>query len=99
RCPAGRSQPRILSLPYWAGSSTLALGPGCCGFKGPVPSATLDKGRRKATQTFLANGPNAVKQNSSLYCGKIEGGVIFCQPSPLSASRNAGRSCRVCSSK
>ena len=36
-------QSRILSLPTWAGVSTLALAPGCCGFIGPVPSATLDK--------------------------------------------------------
>jgi hypothetical protein len=36
-------QSRILSLPTWAGISTLALAPGCCGFIGPVPSATLDK--------------------------------------------------------
>ena len=42
-------QLRFLSLPYWAGSSTLALGPGCCGFVGPVPSATLDKRCRKGS--------------------------------------------------
>jgi len=29
--------------PLWAGISTLAVAPGCCGFTGPVPSATLDK--------------------------------------------------------
>jgi len=39
----GSGQSRILSLPTWAGISTLALAPGCCGFNGPVPSATLDK--------------------------------------------------------
>jgi hypothetical protein len=37
-----------LSLPYRAGISTWAHGPGCCGFFGPEPSATLDKCRRKA---------------------------------------------------
>src|SRR5580700_8463763 len=39
----GSGQSRILSLPTWAGISTLAVAPGCCGFSGPVPSATLDK--------------------------------------------------------
>src|SRR5450755_2026255 len=39
----GSGQSRILSLPTWAGISTLAFAPGCCGFNGPVPSATLDK--------------------------------------------------------
>src|SRR5271155_880152 len=39
----GPGQSRILSLPTWAGISTLAVAPGCCGFTGPVPSATLDK--------------------------------------------------------
>ena len=43
----------VLSLPgYRAGSSTLAVRsegpPGCCGFVGPVPSATLDKRLRQA---------------------------------------------------
>lgn len=46
-------QPRILSLPYRAGSSTWTLGPGCCGFIGPVPSATLDKRHRKVTFTGI----------------------------------------------
>src|SRR5271163_1267172 len=32
-----------LISPHWAGISTLAHGPGCCGVVGPVPSATLDK--------------------------------------------------------
>jgi hypothetical protein len=32
-----------LISPHWAGISTLAIAPGCCGVVGPVPSATLDK--------------------------------------------------------
>src|SRR6202142_2755257 len=32
-----------LISPHWAGVSTLVLALGCCGFAGPVPSATLDK--------------------------------------------------------
>lgn len=37
-----------LIYPHRAGISTLVLGPGCCGFVGPVPSATLDKRCRSA---------------------------------------------------
>jgi hypothetical protein len=40
--PEGRSIEDLIS-PHWAGISTLAVAPGCCGFVGPVPSATLDK--------------------------------------------------------
>ena len=54
--PTALGQLGTLSLPHWAGSSTLAFGPGCCGFIGPVPSATLDKcGFVAATGEFLAD--------------------------------------------
>src|ERR1700756_3457937 len=40
--PECRSIEDLIS-PHWAGISTLAVAPGCCGVAGPVPSATLDK--------------------------------------------------------
>lgn len=33
------------------------------------------------------------------YCGRVGGGVIFCQPSPLSASRKDSSACLVSSSR
>ncbi len=41
-----------------AGSSTGALPPGCCGFMGPVPSATLDKRRGSAANANLPRERN-----------------------------------------
>src|SRR5580700_10212142 len=40
--PEDRSIEDLIS-PHWAGISTLAVAPGCCGVAGPVPSTTLDK--------------------------------------------------------
>jgi hypothetical protein len=62
RCSRWGDQLRFLSLPYWAGSSTLALGPGCCGFVGPVPSATLDKRCREGSDSLVAKQEIHVKQ-------------------------------------
>src|SRR6266436_8239614 len=54
--PTALGQLGTLSLPHWAGSSTMAFGQSCCGFIGPVPSATLDKCRFvAATGEFLAD--------------------------------------------
>src|ERR1700684_2980820 len=58
----GSGQSRILSLPTWAGISTLAVAPGCCGFSGPVPSATLDKRCRLQQQRKDNKTKTAVKR-------------------------------------
>jgi hypothetical protein len=52
--PLERSIEDLIS-PHWAGISTLAIAPGCCGFKGPVPSATLDKRWWLASREILSN--------------------------------------------
>src|SRR5580693_7927429 len=57
----GSGQSRILSLPTWAGISTLAVAPGCCGFSGPVPSATLDKRCRLKQQPEHSKTKTGVK--------------------------------------
>ncbi len=73
----GRGQLRILSLPLIsrvglfgdpgallrAGVSTLAIAPGCCGFFGPVPSATLDKRCCFSSTKMLANTPIRVNKH------------------------------------
>ena len=58
----GSGQSRILSLPTWAGISTLAVAPGCCGFSGPVPSATLDKRCRLQQRTQNSKIERPVKR-------------------------------------
>ena len=57
--PLERSIEDLIS-PHWAGISTLAIAPGCCGFIGPVPSATLDKRWWLASERIL---PNALFQS------------------------------------
>src|SRR6202044_3393884 len=54
--PLERSIEDLIS-PHWAGISTLAIAPGCCGFVGPVPSATLDKRWWLASEKILSNRP------------------------------------------
>src|SRR5580658_2079285 len=73
----GPGQSRILSLPTWAGISTLAVAPGCCGFSGPVPSATLDKRCRLQQQRKHNKTKSAVK---SELCERT--GTLASQQSP-----------------
>ena len=55
----------FISPGYRAGSSTWALAPGCCGFCGPVPSATLDKRLRRAQNMERRSKPRACQGASS----------------------------------
>jgi hypothetical protein len=65
--PTGSGQPRTLFLPCRAGSSTGALPPGCCGFIGPVPSATLDKRRGSAANAKLPRKRNFALRRVRLF--------------------------------
>src|SRR6266404_8084151 len=70
-CRPRLGQLGTLSLPHWAGSSTMALGPGCCGFIGPVPSATLDKCRcRAATEIIPREIVFSPNSNTDSYTGE-----------------------------
>jgi hypothetical protein len=61
--PGFRSVEDLIS-PHWAGISTLALAPGCCGVSGPVPSATLDKRCRFQQQEKLNKVASEVKKRN-----------------------------------
>src|SRR5271170_248988 len=54
---SGALYPVDLGALLWAGISTLAIAPGCCGFLGPVPSATLDKRCRLSSTGIVTKEP------------------------------------------
>src|SRR5580658_10497806 len=83
--PLERSIEDLIS-PHWAGISTLAIAPGCCGFIGPVPSATLDKRWWLASERIL---PNALFQSrTSLIFSSFRGASGFAAAHHHSATRS-----------
>lgn len=70
-----------LIYPHRAGISTLVLGPGCCGFVGPVPSATLDKRCRSAADrvyktAFSCQAKIGIGDRESQSCTPLWPGIV-----------------------